>query len=91
LGRIFKTIAKWKGLVITAWHIGDHNHLVIDIPPKYSISYIIKLMFSSYFYRIAHVVGRINTAVYFAGGILFTKLALSAILVSWIQIYNRNT
>ncbi len=32
LGRIFKQIAKWKGLRISAWHIGDdHIHLVVDI------------------------------------------------------------
>ncbi len=45
LGRIFKTIAKWKGFVIRAWHIGDdHIHLVIDIPPKYSISYAMAII-----------------------------------------------
>ena len=41
MGRIFKMIAKWKGLVIRAWHIGDdHIHLVVDIPPKYSVAYV---------------------------------------------------
>jgi len=45
LGRIFKTIAKWKGFVIRAWRIGDdHIHLVIDIPPKYSISYTMAII-----------------------------------------------
>lgn len=45
LGRIFKQIAKWKGLVITAWHIGDdHIHLVIDIPPKYSVAYVMSVI-----------------------------------------------
>jgi len=45
LGRIFKQIAKWKGLIIRAWHIGDeHIHLVIDIPPKYSIAYIMSVI-----------------------------------------------
>jgi len=45
LGRIFKQIAKWKGLVINAWHIGDdHIHLVIDIPPKYSIAYVMSVI-----------------------------------------------
>ena len=39
--RIFKGIAKWKGLTIVSWHIGDeHIHLYISIPPKYSISYV---------------------------------------------------
>ncbi|MCF7820617.1 MAG: IS200/IS605 family transposase [Candidatus Pacebacteria bacterium] len=45
LGRIFKTIAKWKGFKIQAWHIGDdHIHLVVDIPPKYSVSYIMSVI-----------------------------------------------
>ncbi|MFP4514617.1 MAG: IS200/IS605 family transposase [Parcubacteria group bacterium] len=45
LGRIFKQIARWKGFVITAWHIGDdHIHLVADIPPKYSVSYIMSVI-----------------------------------------------
>ena len=44
-GRIFKQIAKWKGFVITAWHIGDdHIHLVADISPKYSVSYIMSVI-----------------------------------------------
>jgi len=42
LKRIFKLICKWKGFQITQWHIGDdHIHLVIQIPPKFSISYAI--------------------------------------------------
>ena len=45
LKRQFKFIAKWKGLKIIAWHIGDeHIHLYITIPPKYSISYIIQIL-----------------------------------------------
>ena len=45
LGRIFKQIAKWKGFIITAWHIGDdHIHLVADISPKYSVSYIMSVI-----------------------------------------------
>ena len=45
LGRIFKQIAKWKGLIIRAWHIGDeHIHIVLDIPPKYSVSYVLQIM-----------------------------------------------
>ena len=45
LQRMFKQIAHWKGLVIYAWHIGDeHIHLHINIPPKYSIAYIIQIL-----------------------------------------------
>ena len=45
LGRIFKQIAKWKGFLIRAWHIGDeHIHLVLDIPPKYSVSYSMQVI-----------------------------------------------
>ena len=44
LKRMFKQIARWKGLHIYAWHIGDeHLHLHIAIPPKYSIAYIIQI------------------------------------------------
>lgn len=42
LKRMFKQIAHWKQCVIYAWHIGDdHIHLYIQIPPKYSASYVI--------------------------------------------------
>ena len=42
---MFKFIAKWKGLKIHAWHIGDeHIHLHIAIPPKYSASYIAQVL-----------------------------------------------
>ena len=45
MGRIFKQIAKWKGFIIQAWHIGDeHIHLVIDVPPKYSIAYVVSVI-----------------------------------------------
>ena len=45
LKRMFKYIAKWKGCIIKAWHVGDdHVHLYIIIPPKYSVSYIIQIL-----------------------------------------------
>lgn len=45
LRRIFKQIAKWKGFVIKAWHIGDdHIHLYMIIPPKYSVSYAMTII-----------------------------------------------
>lgn len=45
LKRIFKFIAKWKGLKLVQWHVGDeHIHLYLIIPPKYSVSYIICIL-----------------------------------------------
>ena len=45
LKRQFAQIARWKGLVIQAWHVGDeHIHLYLMIPPKYSASYIIQVL-----------------------------------------------
>lgn len=45
LKRYIKFVAKWKGLRIQAWHIGDeHIHLYIIIPPKYSVAYIIQIL-----------------------------------------------
>lgn len=42
---IFKTICKWKGFTIHAWHIGDeHIHLFVTIPPKYSVSYAVSII-----------------------------------------------
>ena len=45
LKRTFKQIATWKNFVIHAWHIGDdHIHLVITVPPKHSVSYVMQIM-----------------------------------------------
>ena len=45
LKKIFKTICKWKGWKIQAWHIGDdHIHLYLSIPPKWSISYVMSVL-----------------------------------------------
>jgi len=45
LKRLFKQIAKWKGLTIHAWHVGDeHIHLYISIPPKHSVSYVMSIL-----------------------------------------------
>ena len=42
---MFKFIAKWKGLQILEWHIGDeHIHLYVIIPPKYSAAYVIQIL-----------------------------------------------
>jgi len=45
LMRLFKTICKWKGFVVRAWHVGDeHIHLIISIPPKFSVAYAIGIL-----------------------------------------------
>lgn len=45
MSELNQQIAKWKGLVITAWHIGDdHIHLVVDIPPKYFVAYVMSVI-----------------------------------------------
>lgn len=45
LKRIFKQIARWKGFMIHAWHVGDeHLHLHLSIPPKYSVSYAVEVL-----------------------------------------------
>lgn len=45
LKNMFKQIAKWKGLAIFQWHIGDeHVHLYLSIPPKYSVSYTLEVL-----------------------------------------------
>jgi putative transposase len=45
LKRIFKMIAKWKGLTIHQWHVGDeHIHVYFSIPPKYSVSYTVGII-----------------------------------------------
>ncbi len=45
LKRIFKMICQWKGFTIHAWHIGDdHLHLVVSIPPKYSVAYALAVL-----------------------------------------------
>jgi len=45
LKRIFKVIAKWKGIKMLAWHVGDeHVHLYLIIPPKFSVAYVVQIM-----------------------------------------------
>jgi putative transposase len=45
LKQLFKSIAKWKGFQLESWHIGDeHIHLVIHIPPKYSVAYALQIL-----------------------------------------------
>lgn len=45
LKRMIRYIAKWKGLKIHAWHIGEeHIHLYVSIPPKYSVAYTVQVL-----------------------------------------------
>lgn len=45
LKKMLKSICRWKGFEIKAWHIGDeHIHLYILIPPKYSVSYAVLIL-----------------------------------------------
>lgn len=45
LRSMFVQISRWKGLTLRAWHIGDeHIHLIVTIPPKYSVSYIMQIL-----------------------------------------------
>ena len=45
LKRIIKTICKWKGFIVKAWHIGDeHIHLILSIPPKFSVSFAMNVI-----------------------------------------------
>lgn len=42
---LFKMVCRWKGFAIHAWHVGDdHIHLVLTIPPKYSVAYAVALI-----------------------------------------------
>ena len=39
--KIIKDLCKWKGIEIVEWHMmSDHIHLLLSIPPKYSISQV---------------------------------------------------
>jgi putative transposase len=45
LKRIFKLILQWKGFGLEGWHVGDeHIHLVLIIPPKYSVAYAVQVI-----------------------------------------------
>lgn len=45
LRHIFLSIAKWKGFVLYGLHGGDdHIHMVLTIPPKYSIAYALQIL-----------------------------------------------
>ena len=42
---IFKQISKWKGFPIEGIHLGDeHIHMIVHIPPKYSVSYAVQIL-----------------------------------------------
>lgn len=43
--RIIKLICKWKQIEILEWHVSsDHIHLLVIIPPKYSVSYVMQII-----------------------------------------------
>ncbi len=45
LKRLFNMICRWKGFAMHSWHVGDeHIHLVMSIPPKYSVAYAMAIM-----------------------------------------------
>lgn len=45
LARILKLVSKWKGFEILELNIqADHLHLIVLIPPKFSVSYAISLV-----------------------------------------------
>lgn len=45
LKRLFKMVARWKGLTIHAWHVGDeHVHMIVTIPPKFSVAYAVNVL-----------------------------------------------
>lgn len=45
LKRLFKMICRWKGFGIAGLHIGDdHIHMIVVIPPKYSVAYAVQIL-----------------------------------------------
>ena len=82
LGRIFKQIAKWKGFEIKAWHIGDeHIHMIIIVPPKYSISYIIGIVKSKSSSWIKKKTKKIPSGSFWARGYFVTTVGIDEIIV----------
>lgn len=43
--RILRLVCKWKWFEIVSWHVSvDHIHLILIIPPKFSISYAMSIL-----------------------------------------------
>lgn len=43
--RILGLVCKWKWFEIVSWHVSvDHIHLILIIPPKFSISYAMSIL-----------------------------------------------
>lgn len=43
--RIIKLVCQWKWIEILEWHVSvDHIHMVIIIPPKHSVSYVMSII-----------------------------------------------
>jgi len=82
LKRMFKQIAEWKGLKIYAWHIGDeHIHLHINIPPKYSIAYIIQILKGKTSGWIKKKTKRFPKGVFWARGYFVSTVGVDEIAV----------
>ena len=82
MGRIFKQIAKWKGFKIKAQYIGDeHIHLIIIVPPKYSISYIIGIVKSKSSSWIKKKTKKILSGSFWARGYFVTTVGIDEMIV----------
>jgi putative transposase len=82
LGRIFKQIAKWKGLIIRAWHIGDeHIHLVIDIPPKFSVAYVMSIIKGKSSSWIKKKTKKIPKGTFWAKGYFVSTVGVDEIMI----------
>ena len=80
--RIFKQICKWKGFVMTGWHVGDeHIHLVIMIPPKYSISYVMSILKGKSSSWIKKKTKKIPKGSFWARGYFVTTVGVNEMMV----------
>jgi len=78
LKRMIKFIAKWKGLGLFQWHIGDeHIHLYIEVPPKYSVAYIIGIMKGKTSTWIKKKIKKIPKGSYWARGYFVSTVGIN--------------
>ena len=79
---IFKQIRKWKGFMMTGLHVGDeHVHIVIIIPPKYSISYVMSIMKGKSSSWIKKKTKKIPKGSFWARGYFVTTLGVDEAMV----------
>ena len=82
LERIFKMIAKWKGLEIHTMHIADdHIHLYITIPPKFSVSYAISIIKGKSSAWIKKTNKKIPKGSFWARGYFVSTIGISEIAI----------